>query len=190
MPPFLDVLELIGSVPLGAVEVNAGGRIAAMNRLAAEILENGEVLRNRDGYLEFAERYDSQSIERMIQTAVAHSGRRVTVTLRRPSTGTMVSIAVNGPSDRAQATIFVSDPTLIPPPPDGSLRLLYGFSGYEARLARVLIAGKTLAEAAVELGITTETARTYLKAIFRKVGVKRQCELLVHLLTSPAYTLK
>lgn len=62
------------------------------------------------------------------------------------------------------------DPTII--------RSIYGLTTSEARLASVLVAGKTVKEAAGELGITEGTARVVLKRIFPKIGVNRQSELV------------
>ena len=52
----------------------------------------------------------------------------------------------------------------------------------QARLAAFLSKGGTLAEYASMTGIKTSTVRSHLKAIFQKVGVKRQAELVVRLL--------
>ena len=49
-----------------------------------------------------------------------------------------------------------------------------------------LISGKTLAAAAVELGIALSTARTHLRRAFDQTGTTRQAELLAVVLRSPA----
>jgi DNA-binding CsgD family transcriptional regulator len=54
----------------------------------------------------------------------------------------------------------------------------------EARLAVHLVAGETLRSAAVNLGISYETARTCLKSIFNKTGTCRQAELVIVILTA------
>ena len=48
----------------------------------------------------------------------------------------------------------------------------------EARLALALSRGMTIAEAAVELGLTIETARNYSKKIYAKVGARGQPDLV------------
>ncbi|MBV1775797.1 helix-turn-helix transcriptional regulator [Burkholderiaceae bacterium DAT-1] len=58
------------------------------------------------------------------------------------------------------------------------LSALYGLSPAETRLASRLLEGETLAEAATCLGIRVSTARTQLKFIFWKTGVRRQSELI------------
>jgi DNA-binding CsgD family transcriptional regulator len=55
----------------------------------------------------------------------------------------------------------------------------HGLTGAEARLAARLVAGVSLRKAAATEGITYETARSRLKAIFRKTGTTRQAELVL-----------
>jgi len=66
------------------------------------------------------------------------------------------------------------------------LRELFGLSATEARLALRLAEGRTLAEAAGEIPITIESARTYSKRIFAKTGTARQADLVRVLLKSVA----
>lgn len=62
---------------------------------------------------------------------------------------------------------------------------LFGLTRAELRLAERIVAGRQLASIAEELGISLETARTYLKLIFRKTGTARQAELVRLLLLTP-----
>jgi len=48
----------------------------------------------------------------------------------------------------------------------------------ESRLALALSRGMSIAEAAVELGLTVETARTYTKSIYAKMGARGQTDLV------------
>jgi DNA-binding CsgD family transcriptional regulator len=58
------------------------------------------------------------------------------------------------------------------------LRGVFGLTAAEARLATELFAGNSVARAADNLGITYETARSCLKAIFMKTDTHRQAELV------------
>jgi DNA-binding CsgD family transcriptional regulator len=51
----------------------------------------------------------------------------------------------------------------------------------EANLAVALASGRSLVDAADALGIAHNTARSHLRSIFAKTGVRRQSQL-VHLL--------
>ena len=59
------------------------------------------------------------------------------------------------------------------------LEARFGLSPAEARLVALLIAGASLRSCAKALGITYETARTYLKSVFYKTGTHRQAELVL-----------
>jgi len=69
---------------------------------------------------------------------------------------------------------------------DGLLETM-GLTVAEQRLARQLLAGKSLAEAADENNLTISTARSYLKRIFAKTGIHRQSQFitLYHTLMPP-----
>jgi DNA-binding CsgD family transcriptional regulator len=54
----------------------------------------------------------------------------------------------------------------------------FGLTSAERRLACHLLVGRTLEEAAEEARIRVSTARSYLKAIFAKTGVRRQSEFV------------
>lgn len=60
-------------------------------------------------------------------------------------------------------------------------RKALGLTPAEARLAARLRFGLSLKEAAEELGISVNTARNQLKAVFEKLGVNRQADLVRHL---------
>ena len=54
----------------------------------------------------------------------------------------------------------------------------------EARLARLLVQGASLAAAQRDLGLRRETVRTRLKTIFEKTNTHRQSELVTLILNA------
>jgi DNA-binding CsgD family transcriptional regulator len=80
--------------------------------------------------------------------------------------------------DRPCAVLLIRDPEERPGSQAELLRSLYGLSPMEGRVAGLLVAGVDVAGIAEQLGISTETVRFYLKAIFRKTGTRRQSELV------------
>jgi DNA-binding CsgD family transcriptional regulator len=60
---------------------------------------------------------------------------------------------------------------------------VYGLTPAQAEVARSLYAGHSVEETAAALGLSPNTVRTHLKAIFTRCEVKSQRELL-HLLAS------
>ena len=55
----------------------------------------------------------------------------------------------------------------------------FGLTPSEVALCRRLLLGESLVDAAEQLGISQETARTRLKTIFQKTGTSRQAELML-----------
>jgi DNA-binding CsgD family transcriptional regulator/PAS domain-containing protein len=74
-----------------------------------------------------------------------------------------------------------------PQPGPALIAQTYGLSLGEARLALALCQGASLAEAAVALGFTLETARNYSKKIYAATGTRRQGELIALLLRGPLW---
>jgi len=66
------------------------------------------------------------------------------------------------------------------------LATLFGISQTQARLAALLAGGYTLSQAAAEIGLTEQSARTYSKEIYARTGTRRQGELIQRILTSVA----
>ena len=61
---------------------------------------------------------------------------------------------------------------------------LFGLLPSEARLAWAMAQGRSIAEAAHDLGLTTETARNYSKKIYAKTGAGGQADLVRIIFTS------
>jgi DNA-binding CsgD family transcriptional regulator len=79
--------------------------------------------------------------------------------------------------ERARALILIIDADAGSPPSAALVRELFGLTDGEARVAALIGSGLRPQEAAAELGVAVETARTVLKRVFQKVGVSRQSEL-------------
>lgn len=60
----------------------------------------------------------------------------------------------------------------------GQLAELFGLSASEARLALAFCRGKTITEAAEELGLALETARSYSKSIYAKTGSRGMADFV------------
>jgi DNA-binding CsgD family transcriptional regulator len=78
---------------------------------------------------------------------------------------------------RISALVVVTELDTRAKPPDATIRDAFGLTPAEGRLASILAGGEDLRTAADSLGITYETARAHLKAIFGKMQVSRQSEL-------------
>jgi DNA-binding CsgD family transcriptional regulator len=85
-------------------------------------------------------------------------------------------LALTAPPSERQAAATGLAPSVY------ELKVRWGFTVAEARLARRLAGGKSLQESARDLGIRHETARSHLKHVLEKTGVGRQADLVRTLL--------
>jgi DNA-binding CsgD family transcriptional regulator len=81
--------------------------------------------------------------------------------------------------------VLIDDPDDVPRPSVEALSTMLGLTHAEARLCALLVGGLRLEQAAAELGIAHETARTHLKATFRKTGARSQADLVRMVLQRP-----
>lgn len=79
---------------------------------------------------------------------------------------------------KAVAVIFISDPDQRPAAPVEVLRILFGLTRAESRLAISLLDGNSLSESADLINVGQETVRSQVKSIFQKTGTRRQGELV------------
>jgi len=97
--------------------------------------------------------------------------------------GRFREIAAQAPEDISEAVAHVIALLSRPETTDISdVAQFFDLTSAESRLAAWLMAGGNLADYASEVGIARNTARNQLQAIFQKVQVNRQAELVTVLL--------
>jgi DNA-binding CsgD family transcriptional regulator len=107
------------------------------------------------------------------------SGKRALNLLVRPaSSGLLAKQYSSSPA----ALVLALDPELSVPATE--LREVYGLTGAEARLTKLLMDGHTLDDCCVHMGVSRLTVYSHLKRLFKKVGAQRQSELVSLLLRS------
>lgn len=99
---------------------------------------------------------------------------------RRPVVACPMRIdhVTGAPLGDCQAIVVLVDLDRQERPPHAVLRACFGLTSAEANMAASLAAGATLEGAADQLGISKETARSQLKAVFDKTQTHRQAELV------------
>jgi DNA-binding CsgD family transcriptional regulator len=98
---------------------------------------------------------------------------------RLPLSGTKASIVVlKLPAASAQLALVL----LIAKPQGGAEYIPVQFTAAEARLAKALLDGQTLADFSDQVGVSINTARKQLAALFAKTGTNRQAALVAWLL--------
>jgi DNA-binding CsgD family transcriptional regulator len=91
-----------------------------------------------------------------------------------PISGMTLGLSFDGPL----AAVFVRDPEARLVTPADRLQSLYSLTGAEARLMQALLAGDTLDTIAECVGVSRETLRSQLKAVFLKTGTNSQVALI------------
>ena len=77
-----------------------------------------------------------------------------------------------------KAVAFIVDPSQRQRPAQDILRILFGLTPAECRVALLLADGRSPREIAESVGVSFETVRSQIKSIFSKTNVKRQGELI------------
>jgi DNA-binding CsgD family transcriptional regulator len=179
---------------IGVLLLDGGANLVFANRPAEAMLAG------KDGLRQFGTTITATRVEDSVrlQTAILHAitqvdGERrqapITLVHRRADAHPLIVAVLpigstqSDPADPA-AVVYIIDP-------DAGLRGLiepacrvYGLTGAEVRLARHLVEGATVAEAARLMRIKPQTAKAYLKQVFAKMGVHRQTDLVRVLLAS------
>ena len=164
----------------------------ALNAAASAALATSTALALSQGRVAAAELNDDIRLKTVIHHAASDpllDGQRCTNVLRlkrRDRRPLLVAIGVCGVVDGGDRGVLVQ---IVDPDDDLTRHVdmaceIHGIAGAEARLARLLVAGHSLLDAAVQLRVQPDTARSYLKQMFIKTGVNRQAALVRLLLAS------
>lgn len=175
---------------VGWVVLSARGRVLTCNGLAAAMMATGLGEAEVGRKIRFLDPGNADTAERAL--ALARIGSEpVIVRLERPGQeGPCFAYAA--PASALPAVLHEAAPTVGEPPvaalvfpaADMASRLWsqvresFGLTEAEVRLARKLREGRSLQDAAADLGVAVNTVRNQLRAIFDKMGLQRQSELV------------
>jgi DNA-binding CsgD family transcriptional regulator len=191
----LQVLEsgemALNALNLGILLIARDGLVVFFNRAADEIVRSDDGLLLRSGRLAASNREPDDGLQKLFRYATAPdeskdcppgvlvtrpSGRppfHVTAAplrcMPRPFIGTTPPAAV----------VLITDPEKHRPVAADALKGAYGLTAKEATLAIALAEGQPLDQAAEQLHIRYETARTHLRRILSKTETSRQSELVL-----------
>ena len=197
------VLEALDSVFMAVLIVDEHARVMHANAAAKRIIDLDDGLSLQNGILKLRGKDEDASLRRAIWDAVANAHAATipasqAFSAPRPSGNDPFPLLVStlwgnhlryglGQLGRPLAVVFVTVPEEPMEAPAESLRRLFGFTPAEARICEYLVGGTTVDETARELGITRETVRTHVKAIFAKTGISRQTELVARIMATPVW---
>lgn len=167
--------------------VNAEGRILHANRRGETLLrvEAGSGLEARGSHLAAADHSNHEMLLGLLKKLDLNGGYAVQTLPNTALTLFLTARMYTGfhllPAARL-TTMFAIDLQSAPATSAERLRMLWSLSNKEAGFATLLLQGLGVKEIGVQLGLTVETARWYCKEVMRKVGVKRQSQLVSRLL--------
>ena len=183
------VTSLLDQLRMGVILLDDLGKVSYLNRSAAELLGVEAGLSESNG----GNRRDART--EALFRAVRTEGQDEGSVHRHPADGRPLQILesrLDWPNDlsltgrRFRTALFIGDPKQRTGDPFENLGRLYELTPAESRLAWLLVGDFSLAEAALQLGITQSTARTVLKRVLAKTGTRRQASLVRLLLSGPA----
>ena len=188
--------DALDRLPKAVLLLERDGTLLFLNRAAETLLKARDgIAWTRDG-LTVSDPRASASLRKLIAGVLETANRLgmqpggVTL-VPRPSQRRPYEILVAplgsgsafAPNSQPGIVVFLNDPEEQPLPAVEWVRMLFDLTVAEARMAVALAGGKTIEEAADEFGVSVNTARTQVKSILSKTGVRRQTEL-VRLLSS------
>ena len=189
-----SLATLLESRRLGLIQLDRSGRILEANDRARDILLERDGLCDEGGVLAAGNPGEHTEMQRLLARALPQyglygAGGSMKITRRKdrvplvleihpvPQTGTRTSPWQFG------ALVLVVDPAMRPGVAPEMVTRLLGLTPAEGRVAVAMAAGRSVAGTAHEVGCAEHTARTHLKRVYRKLGIRKQTELVRRVLS-------
>jgi DNA-binding CsgD family transcriptional regulator len=184
-------LQALDLLQLGVILVDHEGQVVFANRSARSLLDERDGLTLGPEGLKATDSSTTRALRELVRGEPQDRGGALSLPRRSgPPLALLVSPlgseAERLTKPRPVKALFLSDPARGGETGEDTLKRLYGLTAAEARLTQELIQGRTLDEAAAQLAISSNTARSQLRTVFSKTGVRRQSELVRLLLAGPA----
>lgn len=188
------VTALLDEVPLGMMVIG-NDELKVANSAARRLLDEGDALCARDGRLRGTTRRADAELRDAVNEARSGADQPIGLTLpidhEEPLRAVVrrlhpASAGMLGTPGEAIA-LYVTDPRKPIETSEEVLQRLFGLTGREAMVLRVLAEGGDLRSAAAQLGVSHETVRTHVRHIMQTTGARRQADLVRMVLSSPAW---
>ena len=187
------LIHALDLLPAGVIVVDRSCRIQASNKAARYALETSDIIAEVNGFVGLTVKSQERLMRDAVRQACEVQGTRIALRISRPFGRPLLLLIQSGgeahsPDRRedAMALVFLTETSWTHRADEKVLRELFGFTPAEARVAGMLIQGKSVETAAFRLGISENTARNHLKRLFAKTKTNKQGELVQLLLRSPA----
>ncbi|MBU6267838.1 MAG: helix-turn-helix transcriptional regulator [Sphingomonadales bacterium] len=175
--------EAIRRLNFAWLTLDGEGRVLDTDAQGAELLAQARILRRgRDGRLSAGDRAVARAIGEAVGALDGAETRPRAIVLSREPWLDMLLVPASpapGTARPAHALIaYVHADSWSSADRCEQLGQLFDLLPSEARLALALARGMSISEAAGDLGITVESARTYSKRIYAKTGARGQADLV------------
>ncbi len=180
--------EVIGRLATALILVDARCRVVHANPAADRLLTAGNGVRIVRGALATQFHGDAAALAAAVARVAAEpGGGGETLAVRRGSgrpclllvapVGSAHLVSLVG--SEARALVVLNNPDRLPADLPARLIRMFGLSPAEATLAAGLVTGgKRVEDLAEERGVSANTVKTHLKAIYQKTDTSRQAELV------------
>lgn len=187
LPTGIDTAAItLNAMPHAAFALNNRGEVVLFNEQADVLLTSSRALRLRGDRLRTTRTADQVTLDKLIHRAATpvDDGPAGWMKLERGWDELPLAIFVSHliwpqlESRGASVLVLVVDPYRPLTCDTEALRVIFGMTPAEIRVAMLLSEGQSLERASVKLGISNETLKTHLKSIYVKTGVHRQQDLV------------
>ena len=185
--------DILNSSPRGIIALSEDGVIQMANAKAETILDEQDGLSRKHDKLLFSDKKATKALSDHLTSLTAVTGEGLpemdwNLVARRPSGAPGYQLILGSVrlrewniesrhSDRV-AIVYLHDRADKTRPTITQLRDFYGMTAAQARLAGAIYSGQTISDAADELHISINTARTHMRGIYARTGVNTQSELI------------
>jgi DNA-binding CsgD family transcriptional regulator len=194
------MLDVFDCMQFAVMVVDKRRRLLFSNRTTEEYLNSEDGIQIRDGKVWIRGRQNFSSFSNMIVRAATGTEQEEMSTL---SKAIMVArhqkklplwVIVSPLTRRLRrvvcqedevALVYVVIPERVSKMSETRLKTLFDLTNAEQKLAKLILEGYRLDDAAKHLGISINTARTHMKRIYSKTNTERQTDLVRLFLTSP-----
>lgn len=193
-----DLAAALDVIDLGVIITGPDGQIRFANRTADRLLSSGDGLDATNGRVRATGSRSAEALAKVIhraaRTGIGQDSVAVdAVALARRDNSVPVAVVAEplapghheglGQGRREGAILFLGDSSGDAAPSVERLAAIYDLTRSEAEVAAKIIAGTSIAEAAQAQGISENTAKTHLKAVYGKIGISRQSQLVRRVMT-------
>jgi DNA-binding CsgD family transcriptional regulator len=184
-----EFAEAMEPLSVGVILVSKDARVIFANGSAQQLLKHRDGLMTDQNGLRAVQLREGAALRALIGRTAANvgdprSGGGLNVTRSTGQRALQVLVSPIRPQqsahlgERAVATIYVTDPERMAEKPEVVFVRLYGLTPAEAKVAAIIVRGRSARQAAEELKLSYNTIKSHLKRIFAKTGTARQADLV------------